>query len=202
MQFSQPVKIGNFYVQIQRPTGFYIEGATSNNGTRYTKVAPYTNDYGYDKGVAIFGNGNDVIYVHYNYSADAPEKFGDKNISNTIDIHIGHGGDIFQIKTNSGMVFYYISFGYKYGFFYIIGKRQDGKWIKYIYSPDIDDRYFGKNLYWSDAPMYVPFQGATLSCQNDTIIIPYHILKTNSKGEMRFKWDEKAQWFSVEQIKY
>lgn len=42
--------------------------------------------------------------------------------------------------------------------------------------------------------------------QNDTIIVTYKnytdIGKMINQGEFRFKWDEKAQWFSVEQVKY
>ena len=37
MQFSQPVKVGRFYTEIDHPTGFYMEGETSNNGTRATR---------------------------------------------------------------------------------------------------------------------------------------------------------------------
>jgi len=39
--------------------------------------------------------------------------------------------------------------------------------------------------------------------RGDTLIIEYKSLSGDKKiGEFRFKWDEAAQWFSVEQIKY
>ena len=134
-------------------------------------------------------------------------KFGDKDISNTVVIDIGHMGDIQQIKTNSGITFYYISFGYKWSYFYIIGKRQDGKWIKYISSRETLEPYFAKRLDWGHAPNYPPlFKDGKISknvyCQNDTIIVPYTNLSNDLNGEFRFKWDEAAQWFSVEQVKY
>ena len=41
-------------------------------------------------------------------------------------------------------------------------------------------------------------------CDGDTIVIEYVAGRrdTYRKGEFRFKWDEAAQWFSVEQVVY
>ena len=204
MTFSQPVNVGNISIAIQRSIGYTITGASSNDGTRYTKAASYCKDYGYDKGMAIFGEGSDALYVHYDYEKSISsrgkdaEKFGDKNPSNAISIDVRHAGDgIMRIRTDEGITFYAIDFGYKYGTFYIIGKRKDGKWVKYIDSHVIDEKYLGKNLYWSDAPNY-----NGVSRQGDTIVVSYKILKSNTPGEFRFKWDEAAQWFGVEQVVY
>ena len=203
MQFSQPVYIGKIEVGIQSPIGgFFIDGAKYNKGNYFTKYRK-DNTHSYDKGTAIFGEGKDALYVHYDYEMYI--QFGDKNISNTVALDVGHMGNIQQIKTNSGITFYYISFGYKWGYFYIIGKRQDGKWIKYISSRETLKSYFPELLDWGHAPHYPPviFKNfKNISCQNDTIIVPYTNLSNDLNGEFRFKWDEKAQWFSVEQIKY
>ena len=67
MTFSQPIKLGRFYTQIQRSSGFHAEGASSNKGTRYDKVAKYIKNYGWDKGLATFGEGIDALYIYYDY---------------------------------------------------------------------------------------------------------------------------------------
>ena len=64
MTFSQPIEIGRFFTQIQRTSGFYMNGEILNNGTRFTKMAPYMKDYGWDKGVAIFGDSSDLTPPH------------------------------------------------------------------------------------------------------------------------------------------
>ena len=146
------------------------------------------------------------MFVHYDYEKESKPlegyspKFGDKNPTNTVGIDVGHAGSgIIRIRTDEGITFYAIDFGYKYGAFYIIGKRKDGKWIKYIDSHVINEKYFGKHLYYADAPMYCD---EPIYCQGDTIIVPYKIIKNNARGEFRFKWDERAQWFGVEHIVY
>ena len=43
-----------------------------------------------------------------------------------------------------------------------------------------------------------------VTCSNDELILTYWIggKQCIGKGEFRFKWDEAAQWFSVEQVAY
>lgn len=205
MTFSQPIKLGRFYTQIQRASGFHIEGASSNKGTRYDEVAKYIKDYGWNKGLATFGEGIDALYIHYDYENDKMPKgtrFGGKSISNTVGIGVWHDGTITQIKGSNDRIFYSVRFFYCTSHLHILGKNKDGKWVEYIDSKKISDRYFGgKDEY--KLPDGVIYEEP--SCQGDTIVVQYSRYKSFRKpmeGEFRFKWNEAAQWFGVEQVIY
>ena len=78
----------------------------------------------------------------------------------------------------------------------IIGKKSDGRFVKYIDTRDITRRYFG----W-DGTGVSPIVYLDMYTQGNTLIVPYYHLRNNkSRREFRFKWDDKAQWFGVEQI--
>ena len=87
------------------------------------------------------------------------------------------------------------------GDYFIIGKRQDNVWVKYIDIPDITKRYFGKNRLISYSHPVI---------KNDTIIFEHSMINQKpggrlefvKAGEFRFKWDDAAQWFGVEQVVY
>ena len=212
MTFQQPVKVGRVSIPIQRGGyGLVIEGATYNDGSYFRK---YIKDsIGYDKGLAKFGDGDDALFFHYNYGATFENsksnfvskshfKFGDKNVSNTIaDIGVGSGGEILQIKTDEGITFYSIRFMYQTSDLTLIGRRKDGKWVKYIHSKDISKMYFGGKDGYRE-PNGVIYEQVTV--QGDTLIMQYSRFETYRKfeGEFRFKWNEAAQWFGVEQIIY
>lgn len=203
MKFEQPVKIGSLGYGVQSPYGggFYIEGASSNNGNHYTKYS--NNSTHYDTGLACFGTGEDALYFHYSY--DKYTKFGGKNISDTIDIEVGAEGSILQIKSSQNITFYSIRFGYQSSDLTIIGRNPNGKWIKYINTKDITNKYFGGQEGYK-------FNGGVIykqvSCKNDTIIIPYlrWTWKTYEdgplEGEIRLKWNDSAQWFGIEKVVY
>lgn len=212
MTFSQPVEVGSISVGLQSPMGgFFIKNASYNDGNYYTKLKK-DNKISYGKGIAVFGEGKDALYVHYDYDKNGGNflsfqststKFGDKDVSNTVDIAVGYSGTIHQIKSDSGITFYSIQYGYKYSSFYIIGKRQDGKWIKYIDSHNVEKMYYKGEVenflgYW-EKPHYTN----KVICNGDMITMPYDWLgKEKIKGEFRFKWDTAAQWFSVEHVVY
>ena len=206
MTFSQPVEIGRFYTQIQRSSGFHIKGASSNNGTRYDKVAKYIKDYGWNKGLATFGEGVDALYVHYDYENDkipSGTRFGGKDVSNTVGIEVWHDGTIMQIKGSNNMTFYSVRFSYCTSHLHIIGKNKNSKWVKYIDSKKLSDKYFGgKDRYKEDGGVIYDVP----TCVGDKIIVTYRRWYwkgiSEPEGEFRFKWDDKAQWFSVEQIIY
>lgn len=203
MQFSQPVKVGRFYTEIDHPTGFYMEGETSNNGTRATRYAKYTRNYGWEKGVAVFGSGDDALHIHYGYDSEGMLKCGGENISNTVGIAVGHTGTIKKILTNKGVTLYSVRFAYCTSHLTIIGKRNDGKWIKYIDSKEISKTYFGgKDGYKEDNG--VIYDNPT--CNGDTIIIKYYRWHwkgmSEAEGEIRLKWDDKAQWFGIDKVTY
>ena len=206
MTFSQPIKLGRFYTQIQRSSGFHAEGASSNKGTRYDKVAKYIKNYGWDKGLATFGEGIDALYIYYDYENDKMPRgtrFGGKDISNTVGIGVWHDGTIMQIKGSNNMTFYSVRFSYCTSHLHIIGKNKDGKWVEYIDSKKLSDKYFGgKDSYKEDGGVIYDVP----TCVGDKIIVTYRRWywkgTSEPEGEFRFKWDDKAQWFGVEQIIY
>lgn len=212
MTFSQPIEIGKVDVPLQRGGwGLNIEGAVQNSGNYYRKFIK--DSTGYDRGVAQFGNGADALYFHYDYGTvfDSknplnPEKYfrlGSKDISNTIGITLGHFGKILKIKTDQFATFYSIRFSYCTSHLHIIGKDKNGKWIRYIDSKKINDKYFnGKDAYKEDGGVIYDQP----ICRDDSIVVVYRRWHwkgmSEAEGEFRFKWDDKAQWFSVEQVIY
>ena len=98
---------------------------------------------------------------------------------------------------------YSIRFEYCTSHLIIIGKRQDGRWVKYIDSKNISKSYFGnKDGYKEDGGIFYKQP----ICSGSTIIIPYcrwywKGLSSN-EGEIHLKWDDKAQWFGIEQVVY
>lgn len=205
MNFSQPVEIGRLSCY-QRGGGFLIEQATFNNGTRYERsIKESLKSYG--KGLAQFGSGVDALYVHYDFDGyyDGHTSFvkvGSKNIENTVRVNIFNSW-IYRIPSNEGIKIYAILEGYGANRnFTIIGTKRDGTFVKYIDTLILTEKYFAVKINGGGA---YPIVYGDIKSNSDTIIISY----TNSikrgeiiKGEFRFKWDDDAQWFSVEHVVY
>lgn len=193
MQFSQPVKIGGICVDQSSKQGVLIENASYNNGDYYTK-AKKDNRSTYGKGMARFGNGEDALYVHYNYYTDFGKfYFGGKDKQNTIvPPNVLTIYDIFRINTDKKITIYPLRKFYSAESDYIIiGRRADNKFVKYIDTEELTKRYFGeKNL----------VQYRDLFSQDNTLIMRYRYHNENNiiEGNFYFKWDDKAQWFSVD----
>lgn len=197
MQFSQPIHLGEiFQTQAKKGAGgIVVKGATQNNGSYYT-VYDKNNKSSYGKGVACFGSGKESIYVHYDLYKKSNNghtiKIGDKSLINCIEVPLWEGNNIYQINTDSGMIFYCMYTGYgSIAHNFIIGKKKDNSFVKYFDTPSIEKKYFG---YKNDD--YIFFE--TVRCQENVLIIPY--LHNRIRGEFRFKWDDKAEWFGVEQV--
>ena len=201
MKFSQPVEIG-WIGWSQRGGGFYCENSFYNDGNY--KVEYYNNKKRIkgEKGIAGFGNNSNALYVHYDYNNvkknhDDTVYIGGKNLNNTIPIKILNDW-IYKIDSDSGITIYAIRFFYgPDSEFTIIGKKNDGTFIKYIDTRDISKKYFGINTEGGASPIVYNIPKS----EGDTIIISYDN-KNKKNGEFKFKWDEAAQWFSVEQIIY
>ena len=211
MTFSQPIKIGGIGFPIQAPyNGYIVKGATKNSGQPYLEKSEWieTPTYTYKKGVAQWGNGINALFCDYTYSvppsnSDAWKtaiKFGGKGnyIIATSSIY----KDIYRIDSNEGLTIYSILQFSGSEQINIIGRQRNGKWVSYIDSSILTDRYFnGQQSYKaSDGVHYDNPQ-----VKNDTLIIPYKYqiqFKVVTKGEFRFKWDNKAQWFGIEQVVY
>lgn len=117
MQFSQPVEIGR--ISTVRG-GVTIVNATYNDGN-YWREFDKNNTKSYEKGIAGFGTGNDMIYVHYNLYKGF--LFGGKDINNTIEDDFPCY-EIYKINTNENIVIYPLVKIYGPEFDYlIIGKE-------------------------------------------------------------------------------
>lgn len=211
MTFFQPVKIGRVGGTPQG--GFWIEGASYNNGTSYEN-GKLDREWGklYEKGVAIFGNGIDAIYMHYDCSNTSSSrdpyrpKFGDKNATRSVSLGANEGEavNISLIKNDSNITLYLLhGEGSAAGTenYILLGRRSDGIFVKYFDTRDITKNYFGENLNLSNRPWYTNFY-----CHGSIMIIKYKRNHTRqgylAEGEFRFKWDDKAQWFGIQQVVY
>lgn len=201
MTFSQPEKIGLFCF-INLRNGIEILGESHvdeiPNPIMFKANIPYGT-----KGVEQINSGADALYVHYDTTNRKYYKylFGGKEINNTFEGKFVQGL-IYKISTNSNITLYYIESGYDIpedDQHTIYGRRADGKFVKYIDTSDLVQKYFGANQgYWLKK----------LTVAGDVISIYYELFYKGNyrtpteKGEFRFKWDEAAQWFSVEQVQY
>ena len=111
--------------------------------------------------------------------------------------------NIYQIKNNNGITLWLIfEKGPAEGKtnYILLGVLKNGKWVKYFDTREITKKFFGEKLGIINTPCY-----KKLYCNGDKIIIDYNIYKLDKgfikAGEFRLKWDEKAQWFGIEQVK-
>ncbi len=197
MTLSQPVKLGEVF---NTPSGgFIFRGESANDGKSYTNHRWSKKEKVYEKGVAIFGCGENALYVHYDDNKEYNVMFGSKNVENTYNINrhmIEEQYNIDLIKTDTRLLLYiltnYTPGGQNYT---IIGRREDGVIVKYFSTNDIKGWYFQN-------PKYVHF--SEIHTSGDIIVISYKYFypKNEYNGELRFKWDGKAQWFGVEHVVY
>lgn len=225
MTFSQPLKTGFSIITTQVGGGMIIENATQNNGDFYKKeykgkITIFDGKNGkphYGKGVARWGNEKDALFVHYNYySKHDKVHFGGQDIKNTVPISsVVFGEEIFKIDTDEGITFYMIHTSYDLPdetWWTLIGRRKDDVWVKYFDSDSVTKKYFGESARAGRANVW---SGQSICCDDfrvngNTIIIEYSRFHKNlgqrgklvKEGAFRFKWDDKAQWFGVEQVVY
>ena len=216
MTFQNRNEIGEIVLS---PSGiFEIEGAISHAGKPYTnekhiqsyRINSQKNGKNiYDKGIAVFSNGREKIYFHYDSGNGASaygsetgatniiSRLGGEDINNAVQVGIGIPTKLSVIGTDTGMLLYlltdYDPSGLTGPTQTIIGKSSDGTYVKYFDTRSMKQQYFSdpRRFHFSDSILFY----------KDTIIIPYY--NTGSKeqrGEFRFKWDDKAQWFGVEQV--
>lgn len=218
MTFSQPVKIGSIGWSTQSPLfGLPINGATYNDGTteprdadlkRLSKLGVYKPEKGfitYIKGTAAFGSGVDALYCKYDISDVTNSKYdtallfgGKNNYVLTIDAHYK---EINRITSDGDLTIYTLYHNYGVSHLHILGKRSDGSWVLFVDSKNISKAYFGGNEGYKLRGGIIYDEPTT---KGDTIIVKYCKFPNfdNKLGEFRFKWDEVAQWFGVEQVVY
>ena len=194
MQFSQPEEIGKIY-RSQTLGGWALKGTSSNDGNFYrTNVRNQNNTETYEKGIACFGDGDDALYIYYDANQERDEvALGGKDPSKAISVKCFNEW-IFKIESDESITLYVFHFRYGGEAIYrIYGKKADGSFVKYIDMNDLIKEYLGNGGY--------PYWFGDLKSDGDTITTSYKT-RNNSKCEFRFKWDESAQWFSVEQVIY
>ena len=201
MQFYQMEKIGSIGVS-QRNGGIRIDNFIYNSGKYFNKYDK-NNTTSYDKGFAKFGKGDEALYIYYNSYQKEPSRMrvGTEDVNNTIVMNM-LWDSLFRVKASNGKVFYCINFAYgPDSQWCIVGCHSNGKFVKYIDTEEISKRYFGITTTQTGAPFVIYNK---LRCDGDTIFIEYTSAHRDEgiKGEFRFKWDEAAQWFSIEQVAY
>ena len=131
MHFGQPVEIGSVgRPQAGRGAGGYVfKNATANNGDWYTKNHA-DNRSSYGKGIAVFGEDEDTLYIYYNaYNCTLNGKFGGHDIQNKLEIS-AFTQDIYRITSDEGITLYALYSAYGPNSDYtIIGRRTDGRFI-------------------------------------------------------------------------
>ena len=212
MTFYQPVKIGHAgHYKDTDEGGFVFKGTSYNDGN----IIKSNNDE-YGKGLAHWGNGKDALYCEYDSylssTRDDRLKFGGKN---NFVVQEMTGRDILKIKSDEGLTIYvlYRQFMY-FAYLDIIGCRPDGTWVNYINFKKLEKQFFEEvsKKYMIDLAygnhgnkLEYYYDGDFIYTKDDTIVVLYSLWKgwdRLQKGEFRFKWDESAQWFGVEQIVY
>ena len=210
MTFSQPVKVGTISTMNQYGC-FEFSGTDYNDGEFYNGSQGKSNK-GYGKGVARYGKNEDALYVHYNAYANRDYRLEDSQkdfcrIGGTarqntfpLDVEFCH---INRITSDEGLTLYLVQ--YEGGSPtllnpLVIGRKNDGNFIKYL---DVD--YIKKN-YFVNKSAARPWC-SKIYTKADTLIFEYSIFNEKTKSpttfcEFRFKWDDAAQWFGVEQVVY
>ena len=212
MTFSQPVEIGKIHYR-KGFDGIWFEGDSWHKDITY---------YG-SSGVARFGEGKNALYVyHTTYGFDLyvggentalinsylnfpsnPKSIEDNlNIceknKKIIDANKRTtDGSIYisKIDSTSGKVIYFLYHDYPpNGSGYMaVGPIENGKWAK----------YFGTHTYTHEPKTENVDMPSSYYFKGDTIIVEF---KNNLSGkkvyEMRYKWNEKKQWFGVEKVVY
>ena len=124
-------------------------------------------------------------------------------------IQSAYGYEIYTLKRGE-RIFYVIK---SYGSiasatnYIFLGQQNDGKFVKYIDCDDINERYFNrhKNEYGTTAGKYAPYYNE-IWIDRDAIVINYQLTAPREAykdaGKFILRWDEAAQWFSIEQVVY
>lgn len=217
MEFSAPIYLGSISTD---PSGaFYFKGDVRNNGQPYN-VPSRRDTVSYEKGVAVFGYGNNNLYCYYDYSVLRHKwkhntvplgshilSFGDEDRNAAVGLdNFEYGYDVYVTNLSNKSIYIlksnpYISSGTN---IIVLGKQQNGKFVKYIDCDDINERYFGlkRNEYGTTMGKGTPYYHK-FYISDDAIVIEYKITNYNIvAGKFILRWDENAQWFSIKQVVY
>ena len=186
INFSKSAELGN--MGQYGPYGITIEGASEINAEKNNRGKTTT----YLKGIARFGKS---LYFYFDFKKNL-SKFGGKNFSDAVSVYVLEGGTrIYKLQNDQNLEMYlFFTETGAAGSYKVIGKHKNGKWVTYFDTFDVRREYIGRAL-----GIYL----SLYSIQGDTMIFKYTSHENKfGQGEFRFKWDDAAQWFGVEQIKY
>ena len=207
MQFQQPVFLGTI-------CGIYAGGPHPAHLWKISK------EVSVKKNVMIMGQGKTALYFKYKDTAYSNDKYKYRNITDIVsgsgnvfprdipderaNYHFTPNHSIYQVNGENGIVAY-IDIGMAGGAddadsLTIRGLWKDGKAVTFVNTNSTNQyKNRGEGFF---------FDRGKITVKSDTICVPFVLKKGDfnnqlvSKGEFRFKWDDKAQWFGVEQIVY
>lgn len=183
MTFQQPVEVGN--VSISGANSIQIDGTTNIDATRGDQPNSYI------KGVAIF---NEKLYLHFDGEILTQKSFfGGRDVKNSVEVFVFEGlTKIYQIDNDAGLEMYLLSTETGGGgSMKVIGTTADGKWVKYFDTNDAKKNY----------ELSQDFYLKNFSVSGDSITFQYEQWQTRKICTLRYRWDNKAQWFGIDVIK-
>ena len=209
--FEKATELGS--VSSLSPSGaFKIEGAVFNKG-EFSTDKEYEGTKVYNKGLACFGMGEAALYIHYDNSYVKSKDFmlkafhsqelkkscqiGDREDMKNIfpmPLAFPHAFNIYKIENDKGINLYLLQYdvdtlpSYK-----AVGKRPDGKWVKY-FDTEAAEKYYGMKLAFCH----------NFYLKDNKVIFEYGRYNSEEKKfetyiELQFIWNDKDQWFGVDQ---
>lgn len=197
MQFQQPVFIGSF-------TGIK-GGPVSGESWVISKEVTVK------KGTMTMGKGKTAII--FKYEDKKYKDFIQRNVKEVVAANgnVFPGGAwnwnnhrVYQINGENGIVVYVDlepSGTIESDTFLLRGLWHDGKAVNFV------DRKAVRQYAGGVQNPVFKYDGKGIRVLNDTICIPYELRedlgwKFIKKGEFRFKWNDQAQWFGIEDVVY
>lgn len=202
MQFQQPIFIGSF-------------AGVAGGGPRTADRWIISKEVSVNKDSLIMGRGKTALLFKYK---DTPSKYDNSKYRNITSIISGNGS-VFPANNDYGYI------GTNHRVYQINGENGIVAYVDIMYSGAIDPPSLCIRGLWKEgkAVNYVKnvnhlakgipepgfiFKEKEIRVMNDTICIPYSLKsgefgkKHIRDGELRFKWDDKAYWFGIEDVTY
>ena len=175
-------------LKINRDVDWFVsvgnrEGALKIEGSNLPKG-------NYFNGTAIFG---DRLYLHFDSTIatdnfDEMSKFGGRDINNTVPLYAFEGSTrIYPVNGGGHEFFLLVTETGGGGCSNLIGER-GGKWVQY-FDTCTTRRQHGIGL---------EYMLTNFTTEGDTLVFTYQHWQTKKTYELRYKWDEAAQWFGVD----
>ncbi len=200
MQFQQPVFIGSF-------------AGVAGGGPRTANRWIISKEVSVKKDSLVMGSGKTALIFKYK---DTPSKYDNSKYRNITSIVSGNG-NVFPAGNDYGYV------GTNHCVYQINGENGIVAYVDIMYSGAIDPPSLCIRGLWKagKAVTYVKdvyhlvkgipepgfkFKEKEIRVMNDTICVPYSLKsgefgqKHIRDGELRFKWDDNAFWFGIEDV--